>query len=163
MSILELGALGEFFGSVGVIATLIYLAAQVRQNTKTTRVQATTAAAEMAQNVFLTLATNPDLHQLQTRHLQGDHLNDDEQRRVYALRFAQFSAFENHFVQASEGVLSEDIVRARRERIRGMLSTEPMREWWKDTRQSFANPLQETADQIVSEYEGEASKSGEEQ
>ena len=33
MSIIELGALGEFLGSIGVIATLIYLAIQIRQNT----------------------------------------------------------------------------------------------------------------------------------
>ena len=31
MSILELGALGEFLGSIGVIATLIYLSVQIRQ------------------------------------------------------------------------------------------------------------------------------------
>ena len=33
MNIMELGALGEFVGSIGVIATLIYLAMQIRQNT----------------------------------------------------------------------------------------------------------------------------------
>ncbi len=33
--IIELGALGEFLGSIGVIATLIYLAIQIRQNTRT--------------------------------------------------------------------------------------------------------------------------------
>ena len=32
MSIIELGALGEFLGSIGVIATLIYLAVQIRVN-----------------------------------------------------------------------------------------------------------------------------------
>ena len=34
MSIMELGALGEFVGSILVLATLIYLVIQVRQNTK---------------------------------------------------------------------------------------------------------------------------------
>jgi len=34
MSIIELGALGEFLGAIGVIATLIYLAMQIRQNTR---------------------------------------------------------------------------------------------------------------------------------
>jgi len=32
MSIMELGALGEFLGSVGVVATLVYLAIQARQS-----------------------------------------------------------------------------------------------------------------------------------
>ena len=34
MTIIELGALGEFVGAIGVIATLVYLAAQIRQNTR---------------------------------------------------------------------------------------------------------------------------------
>ena len=34
MNIMELGALGEFVGSVGVVVTLFYLAIQIRQNTE---------------------------------------------------------------------------------------------------------------------------------
>lgn len=33
MTIQDLGAIGEFIGSIGVILTLIYLAVQIRQNT----------------------------------------------------------------------------------------------------------------------------------
>ena len=33
MTIFELGALGEFVGSIAVVVTLIYLALQIRQNT----------------------------------------------------------------------------------------------------------------------------------
>ena len=35
MTIIELGALGEFLGSIAVLATLVYLAMQIRQNTRT--------------------------------------------------------------------------------------------------------------------------------
>jgi hypothetical protein len=34
MTLMELGALGEFLGAIGVIVTLIYLAVQIRQNTR---------------------------------------------------------------------------------------------------------------------------------
>ena len=34
MSILELGALGELVGAIAVVVTLIYLAIQLRQNTR---------------------------------------------------------------------------------------------------------------------------------
>ncbi len=37
MSIMKLGALGEFFGVFALVATLIYLAIQVRQNTRHVR------------------------------------------------------------------------------------------------------------------------------
>ena len=38
MNIMELGALGEFVGSIGVIVTLAYVAVQIRQNTQSVRV-----------------------------------------------------------------------------------------------------------------------------
>ena len=47
MDIMELGALGEFVSSIGVIATLIYLATQIRQNTKVAR-------ADMSKDLMLT-------------------------------------------------------------------------------------------------------------
>lgn len=34
MSIIELGALGEFVGAIAVVITLAYLAIQIRQNTR---------------------------------------------------------------------------------------------------------------------------------
>ena len=39
MTIAELGAIGEFVGSIAVLVTLLYLAVQIRQNTHHARVQ----------------------------------------------------------------------------------------------------------------------------
>ncbi len=44
MSIQDLAALGEFISSIAVVLTLIYLAVQIRQNTKTTRTTASNSA-----------------------------------------------------------------------------------------------------------------------
>ena len=48
-----LGAVGDFVGGVVVLITLIYLSAQIRQNTRGTRAQATAAvASEMQRNLL---------------------------------------------------------------------------------------------------------------
>lgn len=39
MSLIELGALWEFMGSIAVLATLVYLVFQIRQNTLSIRSQ----------------------------------------------------------------------------------------------------------------------------
>ena len=49
MTIMELGALGEFLGAIGVIATLVYLAVQVRQNTHSIEVSQRLALAQTYQ------------------------------------------------------------------------------------------------------------------
>ena len=57
MTLIELGALGEFLGALGVIVTLAYLAAQIRQNTRS-----------MDENKRLALA--------QTYQMRADALQD---------------------------------------------------------------------------------------
>ena len=53
MTIQDLGALGELFGSVLVAVTLVYLAIQLRHNTKVANIQATASlSAEMEQTVL---------------------------------------------------------------------------------------------------------------
>lgn len=47
MSIAELGALGEFLSSLGVLITLVYLAVQLRQNTKAIRAGTTQSVIQM--------------------------------------------------------------------------------------------------------------------
>ncbi len=58
MSIMELGALGEFVASFGVIATLIYLAVQMRQNTKAVRLNTAHAVTEELQSMFSLLVAD---------------------------------------------------------------------------------------------------------
>ena len=58
MSIMELGALGEFVASFGVIATLIYLAVQMRQNTKAVRLNTAHAVTEELQDMFSLLVAD---------------------------------------------------------------------------------------------------------
>jgi len=58
MSIAELGALGEFIASFGVLATLIYLAIQMRQNTQALRLNTAQVVTEELQQMFSLLASD---------------------------------------------------------------------------------------------------------
>jgi len=61
MSIAELGALGEFIASFGVLATLIYLAIQMRQNTQALRLNTAQVVTEELQQMFSLLASDEGL------------------------------------------------------------------------------------------------------
>ena len=61
MSIAELGALGEFIASFGVLATLIYLAIQMRQNTQALRLNTAQVVTEELQRMFSLLASDEGL------------------------------------------------------------------------------------------------------
>ena len=98
MTITELGAIGELVGGVAVLATLIYLAMQIRQNTKTL---GATAYAQ-TQNQFLSwsapLAADDGKHQLFLKGLEEPQsLSGLEERTFYMLANEFFFAMEDLF------------------------------------------------------------------
>ena len=52
MTFEELGGVGEFVGALAVLASLVYLATEVRRNTKTTRLATLQAALGSAQLLY---------------------------------------------------------------------------------------------------------------
>lgn len=61
MTIAELGSIGEFVGSLAVLATLIYLAIQVRHARSEARRTAQVARAHGVRQNWLNRAQNPEL------------------------------------------------------------------------------------------------------
>ncbi len=52
MTIIELGAVGEFIGAIAVVVTLIYLAIQMRQNTNALKLNTARSVTEELQDSF---------------------------------------------------------------------------------------------------------------
>jgi len=61
LTIQDLGALGELLGSVAVLATLVYLALQTRQNTVAIAAQLDAPVIGANQNIYLSVATSTEL------------------------------------------------------------------------------------------------------
>ena len=77
-----LGNVGEFFGAIGVIATLFYLAAQIRANSRSTQLQNTQTLSAATRAWWNDIARDPELTSLFRRGLADfDQLTLDEQLR----------------------------------------------------------------------------------
>ena len=63
LTIQDLGALGELLGSVAVLATLVYLALQTRQNTMAISAQLEAATLGATQDLFLSVATSTEFQE----------------------------------------------------------------------------------------------------
>jgi hypothetical protein len=105
MGIEALGALGDFLGGVAVIASLLYLAFQIRQNTKAIRSSSYHQAAEQTWNYCLAVAQDPSLAALIARNEAGDPLAPDEAMRVAAGFQALIFGFENMLRLREEGLV----------------------------------------------------------
>ncbi len=78
MTVVELGALGEFVGAFAMVATLIYLAVQIRQNTQTVQAAAVDASVGRINEVRKSIYEDAELSRI---YLEGnaepDALDDE--------------------------------------------------------------------------------------
>ena len=153
MSILELGALGEFLGSIAVIATLVYLSVQVRQNTRSMNESKKLALAQTYQlrsdalQMMLVRAADSDhigpvISKLTDAGYPEDiaaleQLSRVERQRFRLWQIAQETHWDNMFYQYQQGFIDEEYYRdSFRKRVRRLAPT------WKalkvaGARQSF--------------------------
>ncbi len=112
LTIQDLGALGELLGSVAVLATLVYLALQTRQNTMAIAAQLDAARLSATQSSFLATATSNELADLVREDSTGDLTTNQVRLGFYWA--STFYSFQWQLQQVRRGLLaaSEEAVLA---------------------------------------------------
>lgn len=124
MNIMELGALGELLGAIGVMATLIYLAVQVKQNTQAMRenrrlalAQTYQMRADALQHMLVQAAASERLGPLIFRLTELGYPTDlssmaritPEERGIFKQwQIAQKTHWDNMFYQYQQGFLDPE-------------------------------------------------------
>ena len=99
-----LGAIAEFFGAVGVIVTLIYLAIQIRLHTKATKDEATRSLMLANSEAAMDLAKDGELADLVQRGLHGHgELTPAEQTRYNLYFFSYYNQVDYAYERFREG------------------------------------------------------------
>ncbi len=107
MSIMELGALGEFIGAIAVVVTLGYLAVQVRLSSKSTKSNAIAQAASDHLANMRSLAENPALANAFEKAHRGEALDPPESTQFSWWFLCFLRGVETHIQMARLGVVPE--------------------------------------------------------
>ena len=124
MTIMELGALGEFVGAIAVVVTLIYLAVQIRQNTSAMEeskrlalAQTYQMRADALQEMLVEAADSQYIGPILTK-LTGagypekvaslNELTVEERGRFRQWQIAQQTHWDNLFYQYQQGFLDDE-------------------------------------------------------
>ncbi len=105
MTIMELGAIGEFVGAIAVVVTLIYLAFQMRQNTNALKLNTAGSVTEELQEMFALLASNQELAEIFVTASQESSLQGAERVRFNTFTHNLVRVYENAFLQWRAGVI----------------------------------------------------------
>lgn len=126
-----LGNIGDFVGGIAVIITLIYLAVQIRQNTRSTRLASMQSAMLAAQNVGILPAQNRELARVVRVGLTTpEELDDDEFQQFRYFLMSMLRVHEDMFVQHRAGVVDDETWLARASSLRTIFSMPGGRRVW---------------------------------
>ena len=104
-----IGAIGELFGGVVVIATLFYLTAQIRQNHNSNLMVAATHMGETSDAWIRQIVQDATLSDLYHRGLLDyESLDQPERRRFNMLLLQLLRSIETAWAQQGLGVLNDD-------------------------------------------------------
>ena len=134
MTITELGAIGEFVGSIMVMLTLVYLAVQVRQNTAQQK-REETISIQRGQNDVVSHLLDPTMVRAYARAADGEFRASAEDRSRAIIWVIQYL---NHFQIVYDLHHGGTLDKERYELWKGfaisMVASRGIREWW-DTEQ----------------------------
>lgn len=146
--------------NLAVVAGIVFLAAEVRQNTQAIRAQTRDSITEKQMEYYGWVATNPELarvfergNQLGTSGLDRD--SGEAIMYVYALQ-GIFREYENSYYQYQEGLFSDEEFEVRLDRWRVGLANKGWQELWTQSRLGFSHDFRAEIDRILTELEGEA-------
>jgi len=107
-----IGAIGETLGAIGVIVTLVYLAAQLRQNTKALRSNSWQAIQEAEQRFDDLFSKDPALCELWVRASEVglECLDSDAERFQFTSLAKQLiDQFQTHHYQYERGLIETEM------------------------------------------------------
>ena len=152
MTLEQLANLGELIGGIAVVASLIYLAIQVRQNTANVR-SATLATNTDIWTSMLSQVAKPQFHEAYLLGSSGTpDLKPHQILQFYLISRAIFVAFENQFYQHCQGTLDEEIYRGYERATRNQILAMPgFQAYWRANSHEFSPKFVARVDQLIGE------------
>ena len=127
-----IGAIGEVVGAIAVIATLIYLALQIRQNTAALRSTATQAAHDQAANVYNILCSDPDMAGIFMRGtLAPNELSDDELARLNSFYSVTQFYLQNWYMQSRDQLMDDTLLSSWSNIVARISTTPGFEQFWE--------------------------------
>ncbi len=151
-----LGSIGELIGGLAVAVSLVYLAIQVRQGTKTTRAEMLQQHSLSLQSTLLAIGSDAQASRVLNAGLRSwDDLSGEEQGQFSLMMAGTFQGFESIFHQYRSGLLEEELWQSYQTRMRWYLARRGVRAWWKLAGHTWVSEqFGATINELAVEFEG---------
>lgn len=153
MTITELGAIGELVGGVAVIASLIYVGLQVRENSSWLKRQALDGVIDRFTTWGARVRDNPEILDVYLRGVEGfESLNVAEQHRFHLTKMEILAAIETVLEHGKSNMIKPETTAAARRWLEQEMSGPGTKAWWDQMgRTVFSDDLGGAVDQLIRE------------
>ena len=152
MSLQELSQIGEFLGGLSVLLTLVYLAIQIRGNTKAVRLAGAQQTNDALILAYRQLAENSELNRIfrsGTRDINS--LTEDETGQFYAFWAATLFVAQNWLYQRDNGALDEELVMTFLLGLSGNFHADGFKSYWQERKFMYSKRLHDWVEDIISQ------------
>ena len=138
MTLQDLGNVGELVGALATVATLVYLAVQIRQNTTSVRAASYHAGSTAWSAIFSQVALDPKAAEIyHAGRVSLDELSKEDARRADLLFDAMLAQIENFYVQFLNGQHPESNQERFARILQAQFQTPGFRRYWPRRRDFF--------------------------
>ena len=154
MDITTLAAWGEFLGGIAVVVSLVYLAGQIRSNTRMLQVSATVAYGESDMEVAKLLIAEPEVARiLREGAADRESLSIDERSRLDQFLDMTTRQFQRSYFIAQDGAMKPAIWQGEKKGNAWVLQQRGSRQWWNENRFLFSDEFADFVDGLIREGE----------
>jgi hypothetical protein len=137
VSLETINSIAQIVAAIGVIASLFYLAAQIRQNTRSMRAMVVDALTRGIADILS--GQTPDVVRSLARVVEDlESASEEDRLRVLPQFFALFKLFENAWFQERQRTLDPEQWRGWDAYIRSYYHRPGVKSWWLMRRAAFA-------------------------
>lgn len=138
MTLADISDLSQALGAIAVVASLIFVGIQIRQNTAATQAASHHAVSDSFNELNRMFAESAEVTHIFVKGRQDRKaLTEEDRWRFDSAMRAYMHVCETMFIQAGLGVGDRGIGVAEQEGIRAVLTFPGVREWWDENPYGF--------------------------
>jgi hypothetical protein len=145
-----LGAIANLLAAVGVIATLIYLSIQIRQNTKAVRSSSIQNLVQSFSTTAQAAVENEHIIPLLLKGNAGaDALTETERAQLHFWFIMTFRRFEGVYFQRDLGIVDADVIDGFERSHLAVLASKGAQDWWATSKGIFNSGFVRYVEQLL--------------
>jgi len=133
-----IGAIANLLAAIGVIASLIYLAVQIRQNTRAVRSSSVQSLVQSLSATSQAVLENEYIIPIMLKASAGlETLTDEERARLHFLLVMTLRRFEGVYFQRDLGFVDAAVIEGFERSHISILTSKSGRAWWAKSKEIF--------------------------